>query len=339
MFDMDVLPPVSEVTGRDTAGLIEAMGAAARWEAATAARRLAAVAELFHRRLQEVDAEEREQWLIDGHEQVSAEVGCALGISRARAAGVIRVATSLFDRLPKVAAVFAAGRVDYRVVAAIVSRTELVLDDADVAVLDRALARQVHRWNRLSRKKLAEVLDACVLEIDRLAAKPARDRVEDREVGIGAETEGTAELWGTLAAPDAIAFDTRLEQLAATVCAADPRTKAQRRADAVGALSVGATRLACRCGQAECPTAGESAPAAPEVVITVLTDPAGQRGYIPGFGFLDAQALAAAMAAGAQQRSLPHPGDCGAPEPRYRPSAALANFVRAAGSDLPVPRL
>lgn len=45
--------------GLDDAGLIEAMGDAARLESAVMARRLAAVAELYLRRLAEQDADER----------------------------------------------------------------------------------------------------------------------------------------------------------------------------------------------------------------------------------------------------------------------------------------
>ena len=328
MFDMKSLPRVGAVSELDTRGLIDAIGAAARLEAATTARRLAAVAELFDRRLHEVDASEREQWLIDGHEQVTAEVAAALGISSKRAAGLVRVATSLYERLPLVAAVFAEGRVDYRVIAAIVSRTELILDDADVARIDSALARQVHRWNRLSRNKLTEVLDTAVITIDRLARKPARNPAEDREVGIGPDRAGMAELWGTVHTPDAIAFDARLEHLADTVCGNDPRTKAQRRADAVGALTAGATRLPCQCGREDCPTFSEPAPPQPEVVVTVITDATQTIGYAPGFGVLDEKALAEAVArATAKVRKLAHPGEAAA-ETGYRPSTALADFIR-----------
>ncbi|WP_232070760.1 DUF222 domain-containing protein [Mycobacterium lacus] len=39
------------------------------------------------------------------------------------------------------------------------------------------------------------------------------------------------------------------------VCDNDPRTLAQRRADALGALAAGADRRACGCGSAECSSA------------------------------------------------------------------------------------
>lgn len=326
MFEIEALPGVLELTAAADAGLIDAMRAAARCEAAIMARRLAAVAELFDRRLHAVDAAERQQWLIDGHEAVAAEVAAALGISRGRAAGAIRVATTLRDRLPKVAAVFADGRIDYRVVSAIVSRTWLVIEDADVAAIDAALAPQAARWGALSHAKVTDLVDRCVAAVDRLARRPARAADEGREVGIGRERHGMVELWGTLRAPDAIALDTRLRALADTVCPRDPRSRMQRRADATGALAAGHTALACLCGREDCAAIG-AAPARRDVVITVLTDAAGAPGYVPGFGFLDGQS-AAELAKAARTRFVAHPGAASAPEPRYRPSVALAEFVR-----------
>ena len=342
MFDLAGLPAEAEVSALDTAALVDAIGAAARLESAVMARRLVAVAELFERRLAERDVAEREDWLIDGHAEVTAEVAAALGISRGRAAGVIRVATALRDRLPEVAAVFGQGRVDYRVVSAIVSRTDLIIDPAEVRRVDVVLGRQVGRWNRLSKAKINDLIDRIVVTVDRLAKKPLRGPDDKRDVGIGPDHHGMAELWGTVRAEDGLAFDARLDYLAGTVCAADPRTSKQRRADATGAMAVGADRLACRCGRTDCP-AGADSPAQPQVVITVLTDEAGASGYIPGFGVLDEAGLGA-LAGNTRTRFLAHPGQA-APEPRYRPSAALAEFVRARdltcrfpGCDVPASR-
>ena len=47
-----------------------------------------------------------------------------------------------------------------------------------------------------------------------------------------------------------------VDRLGATVCEGDPRTLAQRRADALGALAAGAERLCCRCGPSDCPAGG-----------------------------------------------------------------------------------
>jgi hypothetical protein len=79
---------------------------------------------------------------------------------------------------------------------------------------------------------------------------------------------GLASVFGTLFATDAKALDGRLTALAATVCPADPRTKDQRRADAMGALAHGADRLACLCDTDDCPAA-DIAPSSGVVVYVV----------------------------------------------------------------------
>lgn len=74
-----------------------------------------------------------------------AEVAAALGISRARARGRLRYAIALRERLPRVAELFASGGIDFRVMAAVVSRTELVDDPALIAKIDAAIARHGHK--------------------------------------------------------------------------------------------------------------------------------------------------------------------------------------------------
>ena len=56
------------------------------------------------------------------------------------------------------------------------------------------------------------------------------------------------------------------------VCDDDPRTIAQRRADALGALAAGAERLACGCGNAECPAGVDVDQRATSVVIHVVAE-------------------------------------------------------------------
>lgn len=129
------------------AHLIEAMAEASRTEAAAAARRLAAVGELYARRASEWA--DRKLWCVDPFEAVAAEVSAAQNISRGRAGTQIRYAQVLRERLPRIAAVFAAGEVDLRLVSAIINRTSNVTDDA-ISAVDDALARCVPRWMKLS---------------------------------------------------------------------------------------------------------------------------------------------------------------------------------------------
>ena len=65
---------------------------------------------------------------------------------------------------------------------------------------------------------------------------------------VAPASPGMAAISGYLHAADGAALDQRLDALAATVCANDPRTKEQRRADACGPLARGEATLACQCG-------------------------------------------------------------------------------------------
>jgi len=138
-------------------------------------------------------------------------------------------------------------------------------------------------------------------------------------------------VFGRLFVTDAHAVDARLDALASTVCAGDPRTRNQRRADAMGALAAGADRLACRCGQSDCPT--RTSPPPIPVVIHVVAEQAsldgtGQApGSMIGADALVPAELVAELARSAKLRPLVHPADV-APEPGYIPSQALADFVR-----------
>ncbi|KPN48499.1 hypothetical protein AN931_18250, partial [Mycobacterium intracellulare subsp. chimaera] len=126
------------------------------------------------------------------------------------------------------------------------------------------------------------------------------------------------------------ALDRRLDALAATVCAHDPRTREQRRADALGALAADADRLACRCGRPDCAAGGRAAGPVTVHVIGERATLAGT-GATPGVeigaeGLIPPEVLAE-LAASARLVPLAHPGDA-APEAGYVPSRALADFVR-----------
>lgn len=71
---------------------------------------------------------------------------------------------------------------------------------------------------------------------------------------------------------DAALLDRRLIQLAHAVCEDDPRTIAQRRADALGALAAGAERLACGCGNPDCPAGADAGERATRVVVHVVAE-------------------------------------------------------------------
>jgi hypothetical protein len=330
MFDSE-LPSLEAICGRDEAGLVDVMQAAARMQAAWLARVFAAAAELYQRRLAEQDIADCDVWAIDGWEAVAAEVAAAQGISRGRAAGQLRIGLALAERLPRLGALFADGAVDFQVVSAAVHRSELMIDPDAIPRLDRWLEKNAPKWGKWSRSRIVETVDYWVQVLEPAAAREARSLDERRHIGVSPLHSGLAEIWGDVRTPDALAFDQRLDELAATVCPADPRTRDQRRADALSALAARSTTMHCECGLPDCPaTGGEAAIGA--VIIHMLAEQATIQGtsetpgFVPGFGGISATAVRD-IAKSAKLRPIRHPKDA-APEPGYRPSAALADFVR-----------
>ena len=313
-------------------GLLAEMAVAQRDERVAMARRLLAAGRLCQLRMAEVDAEDRMQWCIDNWEAVAAEVGAELGINRARASSQMNYGLELLERLPRLGEVFARGEVDFRVIAVAVYRTGLITEPEILAAIDARLAAIAPRWNAFSRGKVAEAVDWRVRDLDPAAERVARSADEDRHVEIGPSRDGLAEFWGAVRAPDAAALDRRLDQLAATVCRDDSRTKRQRRADALAALATGQSAMLCDCGSPECPARDAEAEPA-QVVIHVLAEQAtvtgegASPGYLPGYGAVPAETIRE-LAARARLRPLVPASQLKA-EPRYRPSVALADFIRA----------
>jgi hypothetical protein len=89
----------------------------------------------------------------------------------------------------------------------------------------------------MTQGRLAAQVDRIVARADGDGLRRHRERQAGREVSIWDSGEGLTEIFGRLITTEAQAVDARLEALAATVCAGDPRTRNQRRADAMGGLS------------------------------------------------------------------------------------------------------
>jgi hypothetical protein len=141
----------------------------------------------------------------------------------------------LWHRLPRVARVFVSGVIDYRLVSTIVARTQNV-DEAVMPALDEAIARHCAKWMKLSVAKLRDRVDVWVSKFDPAAVRVAPKVDDNRHVEIVAVAPGVAVINGVLRAEDGAGLNARLDAVAATVCAHDPRTHAQRRSDAAGAV-------------------------------------------------------------------------------------------------------
>jgi hypothetical protein len=270
MFDKS-LPQPGQVAGLSDAALIDAMAGWASLCAAADARRLAAIAEFTTRRLA---GDEFADWAVDGFEAAAIEVGAALNVSSGMAASQMYLAMALCTRLPGVFARYAAGEVDTRTATTIKRRTDLVQDPDALAALDSVLAQNLTSYGPLSLRKLETAIDLWVTAVDPDAVCRTRRSARDREIGFGdpGDGEGITTIWGRLLATDAKLLDIRLGGMAKAVCGDDPRTVAQRRADALGVLAAGGDRLACACGGPGCPVAGGDVRAA-SVTVYVLADP------------------------------------------------------------------
>jgi hypothetical protein len=307
--------------------LIDVMGEATRDESTAIAQRLAAVAELFGRR--SGDLAGTEWWQADGCDAVAAEIAAVQNISHARAVSQVQLACNLWHRLPRLAKVFAAGVIDFRLVCTIINRTENV-DDTVMPELDEAIARHCVKWMKLSGPKVKDRVDQWVAKFDPAGVRVPPAVNDNRYINVDPASPGTAILSGHLKAADGAALDQRLDALAATVCENDPRSKEQRRADAGGALGRGEATLACQCGSDDCPAAAERA-AAEAAVIHVLAEQgtvegtSDAPGYLPGFGILPAESVRE-LAATATLKPMRIPA--GPPDPGYRPSAVTREFVQ-----------
>ncbi|MFN8088040.1 MAG: DUF222 domain-containing protein [Mycobacterium sp.] len=301
-------------------------------ERVAVATRLVAAGRLCQRRLADA-GDERTQWCIDNWDALTAEVGAELGISRGRASSQMHHGLDLVEHFPALTAVFLSGAVDYRVISMILFRTGLITDPELQAEIDERLAASCPSWNGLSHNKLIEVIDWVVRDVNPAAVRVARQADEGRHVEMASTGDGMADLWGKLRATDAAVLDRRLDALVGSVCRDDPRTLRQRRADAVGALAAGAQALVCGCGNSECPNAANPAGPAAVVIHVVATAEtlAAQSeipAVLPGYGAIPAETVRdLAASACARVRSVIDPTKLGA-EPGYRPSAALAEFVR-----------
>jgi hypothetical protein len=316
-------------TTPESAAMVDRICSSSREENRAAAAQLSVIGELFAYRL--TRCSETEEWAVDTEQAVAAELAAALRISQAMAAGRLRYARAMRERVPSVAAVFKAGDIEYRTFQTIVYRTDLITDHEVLAKVDAELAVSVPRWPSMTQGRLAGQVDKIVIKADADAVRRRKERHVDRDIWIGPVENGISEIHGRLLTPHARALEERLNALSATVCEHDPRSRDQRRADAMGALTASANRLVCHCGRPDC--AAGKRPAATPVVIHVIAEQAtvDGGGSVPasevGADGLIAPELVEELAKSAKLVPLVHPADA-APEAGYAPSKALADFVR-----------
>jgi hypothetical protein len=190
-----------------------------------------------------------------------------------------------------------------------------------MAAVDAALAGRITRCGALSVAKTEAAIDALVEEFDPDALRRARESVSRPTVEFGSPSDvaGTTSMWARLYAADAVLLEARVEEMARSVCAEDPRSIDERRAAALIALGA-RTELACARTQPDCGAGPRDQPPAKNAVVYVIAEQES----------VDTATTAAAATEPVAEpvpREVRHPGDT-APEPRYTPSRTIAEFVR-----------
>ncbi|UJL30889.1 DUF222 domain-containing protein [Mycolicibacterium vanbaalenii] len=263
----------SGLAGLDEPALLAAIERAACEESRAGARKSAAIAALVHESVTFDDV--RDQWVWDSWIETACELGAVLNTSYRRASAQMRIALALRDRLPRVAALHAQGRLSARLIGQITWRTRLVQDPQLLALLDTAIAEKATRWEPLSDDKLTAALDAVIERYDPDAVIRAREHVSglDFRVGASDDPDALVMVWGKILGCDAAVLAARIAELLKGLCDNDPRSVCVRRSHAVGAIVRGQDHLRCRCGSPDC-TAAAVVPGSSNVVISVLADPA-----------------------------------------------------------------
>jgi Domain of unknown function (DUF222) len=248
------------------------LAAYSRLENAACAARLSVMADMLAAAQAADGSADREQWRLDNWAAVCAQIGAAHAVTSGVASGLLTDGVTLRERLPRVGAIFAAGRISYRLVHLICSRTLLVTDPYAIKAVDTELADLLAAPVAMSVSQAEQTVDALVVRHDPFAVRRTQTASRGCHADIVTDnSSGVAYLDATLLATDGDAVDQRLDALARTVCERDPRTLDQRRAAALGALGFGWDRLPCLCENEDCDAATK--PPSGGIVIHVVAHP------------------------------------------------------------------
>lgn len=186
-------------------------------------------------------------------EALEAQVSTLLRIGSAAAAHAIEKAVGFVERIPKVFALISEGVISPKAGEVALTRSR-VLTAEQVRVFDGRLAeRLTEQYEVLAIPALREAADLLVDQIDPEAVERRRRAAEqDRRVTFRPEEDGMAAAFALLPAHDTAELSTRVDHIAGTVCAEDPRTLPQRYADGLMQLTRGYSTLGCRCEASEC---------------------------------------------------------------------------------------
>ncbi|WP_299569717.1 HNH endonuclease signature motif containing protein [uncultured Williamsia sp.] len=307
----------------------------------------------------------------DGLERATAEIGAVLNVPAAKAREIIVAGDTARYRLVFTGHALAVGRIDLAGFLLICTRTKLVIDPDLMKILDTHIAQALFDRPPLSRARLIAMVDAIVAMVDPDALVRRKERTAaDRDVTIRPDRfqPGASRVSASLPMVDAAAIDARLTAMAGSVHSGDPRSRAQRRADALIALAAGLDHLVCGCQSCTQPAedvdvdatvhpapaddsapAGDEAPVVDPVAPQPIAPPVGPArpvfhivanlstllglddhpGYLDGRGIIDADTMRALLA-DAQREFLRRddPTRAATAASTYVPSKKLATLIR-----------
>jgi len=244
------------------------------------------------------------------------EVAAALHVAPGTGAARLDWAIELTRRLPATLAAMESGGVTYSKARVISEETLNLSPEAVAAVEEQVLAG----IEELTPGQLRRRVKKTVLAIDAAAADQRGEEARrERKVVVSPRPDGMAEFWALLPAQDATALYNRLTDVARTARGSGGLSMDQRRADALSSVIYG--------------TAGPAGRPLVQLIMTdaTLTGQSTDSADLIGYGPVTAT-TARNIAADSiwQAMHTDRTGTItGVGRRRYRPSAALANLIRA----------
>lgn len=271
-----------------------------------------------------------EEYGPNGFEAATAELGAALHIPPAQARHLIRLGDTLRYRMPLTGSTLACARIDLHHFEIAVRRTDFV-DDAAMTHVDAALAEAILARNPMSTARFTVMVDHIVQKHAPETVKRRNEHAaRDREITIRPDRyqPGRARISGHVPMVDAAAVNARLTAMAEAVHKDDPRTMAQRRADALLALANDQKDLDCLCPDCTAEPASDE----PVVDATVAepANPATQPATAPDTAADDTAVTAPGNSVSPTGKCTCACPGCRAPKPSFY---IVGNMTTRAGGD------
>ena len=269
------LPPASVDPGFHAAGAADLLGHLARYrrnENTSVCAQVLAAAGIWWERLREETAIVQAGGEVTVGNSVYAEIGTVLGCSATVAHTMVEVGTALQSRFPMLLDSFDTGVLDFARVRTVTSVLREASAETLAAIEIEVHAAAVHLTPGPLRAEVWRLWSTAAPE----EARAVRERAarERRTAYVRRGSDGLSWLTAAITDLEGVEADRLLDDIAATVCAADPRSRGVLRADGLMALLHGESFLPCRCGAGDCPNATPPAPrrgCLTQIVVDVAT--------------------------------------------------------------------